>query len=248
MAYMYGSPYKNGYTYNNLYSQHSPYTQGNNSEGNINKHLRVKKPSITLEGTGKVKVVPDIAVVILGVITEGTELSAVQQENAEKIQSVIHALARVGVDSKDIETESYSILPQYDFIEGRQVFKGYRVTNTLKTTLSNTEEVGRVIDAAVASGANIVNDVRFVVSNPTRYYKIALSNAIEDAVNKARSIERKLDIVVDKTPIDILEISPGRDVVGERREFVASAVSTPIIAGETEIVARIKAIFNFRKN
>lgn len=247
MTYMYDSMYKNGYAYNNQYHQYNPYALWKNSKGCINRSVGIKKLRMILEGTGIVKAMPDIAVVILGVVTEGTELRIVQQENAEKVQSIIDSLIRSGVDRKDIETESYSIVPQYDYIEGRQVFKGYRVTNNLKITVRNVEEVGRIIDTAVANGANIVSSVNFVVSNPSYYYKIALSRAIMDAVSKAVSTERTLNIIIDKTPIDISEESTDRGVVIERRELTAPAVSTPIIGGEVEIVAKVKAVFNYRK-
>lgn len=245
MTYAYDSLYKNGYTYNNQWPQYNPYALWKNSQGCINRSVETKKPRMLLEGTGIIKVKPDAAVVTLGVATEGTELTTVQQENAEKIHSIIDSLTRIGVAKKDIETESYSIVPQYDYIEGKQVFKGYRVTNILKITVRNTEEVGKVIDNAVASGANVVNSVNFMLSDPSNYYKIALSKAIMDAVDKATSIERTLNIIVDKTPINISEESSTRGIVGERRELTASAVSTPIIGGEIEVIARIKAVFNY---
>ena len=247
MNYMYDSQHNNGYDYNNQYPQYNAYAPWQNTKGYMNKCAGVKVPSMTLEGTGIVKAKPDIAVVVLGVMTEGTELRAVQQENAEKVQSVIDSLIRIGVERRDIETESYSIVPQYDFIEGRQEFKGYRVTNTLKITLSNTEEVGKVIDTAVANGANVVNRVDFKLSDPSSTYKIALSKAIMDAVNKAVSIERTLKIIVDKTPISITEESSDVGIFQERSQLMATAATTPIISGEIEVVAKIKAVFNYRK-
>jgi uncharacterized protein YggE len=107
--------------------------------------------------------------------------------------------------------------------------------------------VGKVIDTAVANGANVVNRVDFKLSDPSSTYKIALSKAIMDAVNKAVSIERTLKIIVDKTPISITEESSDVGIFQERSQLMATAATTPIISGEIEVVAKIKAVFNYRK-
>lgn len=60
-------------------------------------------------------------------------------------------------------------------------------------------------------------------------------------------MEKTLNIIVDRTPIDISEVSSSRNIFEERRELMASAVSTPIIGGEIEITAKVKAIFGYRR-
>lgn len=225
------------------YYQYPKYgTQHYNTSQNT-ENLRMR-----LEGIGIVTVEADIAIVRLGVVTENKELRVAQQENAQRIQSVIDALLAIGVDREDIETESYSIMPMYDYVEGQQIFRGYRVTNSLRVTVENIQEVGRVIDTASESGANVVYSVNFTLSDPSEAYKAALSQAIMNAVSKAASIEGTLNITVDKTPIDIVEESFERPITRERDELRAPAAGTPILGGQIEVVSRVRAIFSYRRN
>lgn len=236
-------PYHSTYTYHN----HYPYMFGKNDSGFFNRDIKIENGTMTLNGTGIIKVQPDIAVVILGVVTEGMELRSTQQENAEKIRRIIDTLIRMGIEERGIETESYSVVPQYDYLEGTQVFRGYRVTNNLKITVRDINRVGEIIDAAVTSGANIVYSVNFTIADPSNAYRRALSQAIIDAIYKASTIEQTLRIIVDKTPSTIQEESVDMGIVRERDEFLAPIAATPIVSGEIEIIARIKATFAYRK-
>ena len=70
--------------------------------------------SFAVQGSGKVSAVPDIAQFTFGVTTEGGKnLSALQDENAQKINQAITYLKDNGVDEKDIKTRSLNITPRY---------------------------------------------------------------------------------------------------------------------------------------
>lgn len=215
-----------------------------------NRELKNNKENLILKigGSGSVKAAPDIAVAFIGVISEDKELSKAQEDNAVRSKKVVDAIMNLGIPERDIKTESFSITPEYDFIEGKQVFRGYRVNNNLQITIRNINEVGSVIDTAVAAGANAVYNINFAIVNREKIYERALSLAIRDAVSKAESIEKTLNVVVDSTPIEITEedaerISPKTELYS----LQSPAAATPIKSGEIEIVAKIRAIFNYKK-
>ncbi len=196
-----------------------------------------------VEGTGIVRVQPDIATASLGVVTENVQLRQAQAENSRIITAVISALKELGVESGDIQTQSYTIEPQYDFVDGKQVFRGYRVRHILKVTIRDIRRTGEIIDASVASGANIVNNISFSVSQPSNYYQQALKAAIDDAFVKAATIGNRLQVRVNPVPERIVE---------ERYEappmpflMQAADTSTPIQPGQIEIAARIEAVFRY---
>lgn len=232
MAYSDDS-YNNSFTYNQAPAYHS--YKGNN---HIDRDM-------SLNGVGIVKAIPDMAYVTIGVITENKELTFAQQNNAKITQNVINSLINSGVSKKDIMTESYSVTLQYEYREGEQVFKGYRVSNYFKIRINNIQEIGKLVDTAVENGANAVKNINFTLSNPTNIYRTALSKAIIDAVNKALSTERALNITVDKTPKKIIEDNTDRSFMVARDAIASPMASTPIVEGEIEVVAKIKAIFNY---
>jgi uncharacterized protein YggE len=210
--------------------------------------LETKTPVLKLEGTGTVTTSPDIASAFLGVVTENKQLSAAQKENSLVMDRVIASIIKLGIDEKDIKTENYSITPEYDFVEGKQVFRGYRVNNNIRITIRDISQVGKVIDTAVANGANAVFNVNFSLLNRAEIYKRALDLAIKDAVQKAKSVENTLKVRVDEIPVEVVELS---DTDRTGREglvtFKAPATATDIKSGELEVTAKIQTVFNYRK-
>lgn len=102
-----------------------------------------------MEGKGSVRVQPDTAIVVLGVITENKELKPAQEENAAKMTAILRELREMGIPSNDVQTRSYNIFPQYDFVEGQQIFRGYRVEHMLEVAIRDIGRIGQVIDNAV---------------------------------------------------------------------------------------------------
>lgn len=217
-----------------MYPKYYSYHNGIRAES-FNSKMKVA-------GQGEVNAVPDVAEIIIGVTTEGKQLEAVQKENARITQQVIDSIKKMGVDSKDIQTRNYSINPRYDYIEGKQVFRGYTVSNNVKVTIRQVGKVGEIIDAAVKAGANTVNSINFIVSDTSKYYNEALRLAVKDAQNKATVIAEKLKVNLNITPVQIVEqgVSPIAPMPASYKTLQAS---TPIEPGENKITASIEAVF-----
>ena len=202
--------------------------------------------TLRVEGRGSATVQPTIARVQLGVATENRSLTTAQAENATTTTAVINALTRQGIPVQDIATQSYTITAQYDFVEGQQVFRGYRVVNTLVVTIRDINRVGQIIDAAVAAGANFVNDISFTVANPSVYYHQALALAIDDAVAKAMTIGRRLNVTVSPVPLRVIETTfTAAPVEPALLKTAEAAQTTPILPGQQEITARVEVTFSF---
>lgn len=231
MSYLYPTNLTSGY------SNYYPYKQPHSKS--------IKTYKMKLYGKGSIKVTPDIAIVTLGVETENKELSIAQNENSIKMKKVIKALEDNGVQKEDIKTTSFSITPEYDFVEGRKIFRGYRVNNTLTITIKDIKETGNIIDTSIEAGVNNVSNIRFAISKPDQYYKIALDRAIKDSIEKAESIEKTLNIILNKTPIEIDE--DRIDYAPIQRTYVASTSSeAPIMEGTMDIRAAVEAVFSYK--
>lgn len=224
------------------------YQQGYSEVFPSNYNLRgeesVKNPNrLKVFGDGIVNAKPDKAEIEIGVITENKQLELAQKENAKITQQVIDSIKNMGVLEKDIQTKNYNIRTKYDYIDGKQEFRGYEITNYLKVVVQNINDVGKIIDTSVKNGANTVDNINFIVSDRSKYYNEALKLAIEDAQNKALVIGNKLKVKVNIVPIQITEKGIGRENSLTAITFKATDGSTPIEAGENKITAAIEAIF-----
>lgn len=196
--------------------------------------------TMILNGYGEITVVPNVAVIHLGVQTTGENVVAIQSENAQITQSVIQALQRMGVT--DIKTFQYTIDKIYDYENGRQIDKGYSVRNILEIRTTNLDMVGNIIDTAVNSGANLIELISFDVNNREYYYQQALNIAVMNAIQKAKSISMNLGIPAEPVPIKIVENSITPIQTFYRQELAAT---TPIMPGNIRIEASVTVDFAF---
>lgn len=209
------------------------------------KQYTGEKCSIKVNGAGTVKAIPDVATAILGVITEDLVLETAQSENAAKSTAVINSLIAMGISRRQVKTSSYNIESMYDYVVGKQVFKGYRITNLLSVTITNLANIGKIIDNATAAGANRVDGINFSVSDSSIYYDRALNLAIKSALRKGFIIAEAIGAEINEVPCKITEESLAVPLT-EGPMLKLSAQSTPILPGQIEIVARIEAIFEYK--
>ena len=147
--------------------------------------------TISVTGTARMTVPPDRAVTYLQVVTRSNaSADEAKDQNANVSDAVMTALLKAGVDRKDIETEGFSVYPEYDYVQDRgQVLKGYAATNSMKVTASDFDDIGKIIDASVDAGA-LVSYINYELSTAKlNEYKVsALANASLDARTKAEAI------------------------------------------------------------
>lgn len=204
-----------------------------------------KPKIIKVSGEGKIAAEPDMAEVRLGVSTENRALAVAQQENARSISNIKKALNQAGIQESDIQTIDYSIHPQYDYVEGRQVFRTYKVDHMLLINVTDIDRAGGIVDTAVRNGANVVSGITFKTSTYDKFYRNALSLAVMDAHRKAESIAETLNVKLSKVPMSITEVSGNNFVPYQTKTFAVSEASTSFQPGMLEIKTQVNAEFTF---
>jgi uncharacterized protein YggE len=143
--------------------------------------------SVQVSGTAVVNVVPNRALIQLGVQSNGRTTSAVENANTSAIQKVIKAVQALGVPPKDIVTDWYIIEPVYDNYDSLLI-KGYRINNVVAITLRDISQTSRVIAEALDAGANQVVNVEFYTSELRQYRDQARELAMQAASEKAQAL------------------------------------------------------------
>lgn len=197
--------------------------------------------TIEVTGVGERFAAPDEAVIVLGAVSEGKELQALQAENAEAVSGIIQALLTLGLPREQIQTAEFRIEPQYDFPDGQQVFRDFRITHLLQITTDMVDSVGELIDAAVAHGANQVSSLQFTLSEPERYEDEALSLAIANARRKAETIAESMGVALAAVPCEVQELTPSAPPIPFALSLQkADAAGTPIEPGRLTIRASVR--------
>lgn len=206
---------------------------------------------IRTSAVGEVVSSPDRAQIQIGVETENADVQVAQSQNAERMTNVTNAMKALGIPEDHLTTTGYSVTPVYDtnptpvpLAVGQRKPTTYRVSNTLLVRVDDVEQVGAVIDAAVASDANQVNSIAFMFSEQKG--QDLRAQALAQAVNRTRTDAGTVASALGVHLLDAREVqvdSGATPIVYDSRTGTASgavAPSTPIEAGTLKVTASVQ--------
>lgn len=160
------------------------------------------KNTISVSAEGKVKATPDLATVNLGVLTQGSSPSVVQEENSKKINKIIEYVKSQGINKDDISTSQFNIYPQYDYSNGRSAIIGYQLNQTITIKVrgvdKGTEQLGKILQGGVSEGANEISGVSLSFDDPDNLRQEARKKAIEKAKEKAQELAESAGLKLGK--------------------------------------------------
>ncbi len=206
---------------------------------------------LIVQGEGKVFAAPDMVTIVLGVETRNASAAGAVAENAILMSNTTNALLEAGIEQKDIQTSTYSLTTRpeekppiaADRAEGGVTMPPeFIATNRVTVRLNNTDDVGRVLDAAVAAGSNNIQSISFDLRDPAPEKDRALTMAIDDASRKAGVAASAAGVELGR----IMEISEGYSFVSARSEAafaLSAAPTTPISPGEMEVTASVTVTY-----
>jgi uncharacterized protein len=220
----------------------------------ISSTVTQKDSFFMVSGEGKVTVVPDTGIVNLGVTVPGKTVKEVQTEANQKINGIVSKLKSMQIADKDIETNNYSINPQYDYSQSNNnQITGYTITANISVTVRKLDQVNEVIDSATALGANTLGGIQFTVGDDRRkeLVKEARVKAIADAKDKAANLSQTAGLSLGRI-INIQESSSDlpRPVMMQLNKAVglggAADAATSVQPGSTDITSSITLSYETR--
>ena len=156
---------------------------------------------ITTVGTVASNLNVDIAVLTFSVKAEGAtvaEANAIALASATALRT---AVKEQGVDEDDIRQTGFDVTPNVQYhntkLTGDQVITGYNVELTLSVRIFDLNIIGKVIDAAMQTGANTAHELVYESSNTTEAYYSALAQAAQLAMKKAQLMAESCGLTLD---------------------------------------------------
>ena len=203
--------------------------------------------TITVGGTGKVTVAPDIAHVQLGVAIQKPTAKAAREAAASTMASVVAAVKSLGVADQDIQTTTVSLSPVYDYPpNAAPVVRGYQLTNQVAVTVRDLTKLSDVIDNAVAAGATSVDGVTFDVADRTGIEAQARQAAAKDARAKADVYAKTLGLAITgvsavsetvSTPVWYAPVAMASGAATDK------STPTPVQPGSTDVTITVQVSF-----
>lgn len=208
-----------------------------------------KNSSIRLTSEGRINIPADQVEITLQVITDKQDAESALLENNEKMEKVFNSLKEIGLDTNEYQTGGFNISPIYTQppkeYDSSWVSKidHYRVTNTIVIKTQKLALSGQIIDAALNSGANNLNNLTFNLKADRPYRARLIKNAIQNALKDASTIAEELNQKIIKVKKIIFNDATNPNPVYGPMLF-KSANGTPLQAGNVELTASITVIFD----
>lgn len=205
--------------------------------------------TITVTGTGRVAVAPDVADLQLGVSIVRRTVAVARAEGTSTMAAILAAIEAAGVPRRDVRTTTLSVQPRYDYRDNKPpTLTGYELVNGASVVIRDLARLGEVIDGTLGAGATSMDRLAFRVADP----------------GPAEREARLLAMAMARSRADVLAESAGLSIVGvadvveggatqppwprmkAERMMLASDAATPVEAGETEISVSVTVTYRAR--
>ncbi|HSE89880.1 MAG TPA: SIMPL domain-containing protein, partial [Candidatus Binatia bacterium] len=173
-------------------------------------------------------------------VTQARNALDAAKENSEKLARVMSEVKKFLGKGDEVKTANYSLNPNYRYPQGgKPEIVGYTATNVLQIKTSALENVGKLIDAAMRSGANTIQRLLFTLKDEHSAQIQALRLASTRAKAKAEAMANALGLKIVKV-LSVTENERGvRPIImpqsrGTQME-TAAAAPTPVEPGTIEV-------------
>lgn len=214
--------------------------------------------TVSVNGQSEIKATPDLVTINFDIQARGITASKAKDSADEIFTKLINSLKQLGIKEEEIKTTNLNVNPEYDWINGKRVDKGYLADHyiTIELSTENSDKISGIIEAGVDAGA-LLSYINFELSQILQNEKKAeaIKLATEDARIRADAIAsglgKKLGDIVsvsdsnfNYSPWPLYKASTGVDMA-ESASLAKEATaqinpSEQIVYGNVAVIYKIK--------
>lgn len=159
--------------------------------------------TITVNGTGEVVAIPDIATFNFSIIEEASTVAEANQKATEKNNEAIALLRSKGIEDKDIVATpnfnpkyEYSKVPctQWSCPPSNPTIVAYEVSYFVTVKVREADKTAEIVTTLGEVGVKNLSNVSYTIDDDEDLKLEARTKAIEDAKSKARKLAKDLDV------------------------------------------------------
>jgi uncharacterized protein YggE len=204
---------------------------------------RANRSGITVIGTGTASSPVDQVTITLGVEVQRTDPGDAFRVVAGTATALLALLADHGVDSRSVRTSNLTLVPEWDYRDGRNHRIGYQARQDFVVTVEGLAGVDRMLtDVANRAGEGVtIGGISLLSAEPAAAMARARAAAFADASGRAE----QLAALAGRTLGPVEWVDEGGPVGGpEPRMYRTAAVSAgaapmPIAAGDTPVTVTL---------
>lgn len=197
-----------------------------------------RTPEISASGRGESFITPDHAILVVTVETNSSSASGAAEENAKLVTLSMEKLRTAGAKTLELTNGGYSLNQDYENGDRRRP-RGFVARNSIRIEVPRVADVGKLIDAAVSGGANLVSPIQYLGPNMDQARRDALKSAANDATRDAQTLAAAAGgtlgrLISMSTGIGAPPIAYGSEMV--RQTSVTGSTAVPTSIRPTDLV------------
>lgn len=181
-----------------------------------------------------------------------------QSLNATEFQKVKKTLESFKIKKEDIQTENYSLNPEYIYDQKTQQNKmvGFHALQILRVTLKKVEDLGSLLDSVVTSatkndsGAN-VNSILWDTDKRQQMELAALTDAVKNGRLKADELAKAANVKIKGVSMLSHGVAASNNPIPPRgmmkaMAFEAGGANTEVMAGQVKVRVDVTAQYDIQ--
>ena len=203
--------------------------------------------TLVVTGQGDRPVQTTKARIQLGIEIEAKTAQEVQVEIASKTNALVAKLQALNVEK--LQTTNITLNPKYVYENNRPPRQVGFTGQTSVSFVTSIDKAGTTLDAAVASGANRVDQISFIAPEEAlrSARNASLQDAVKDAQTQADAVLSVLNLKVQSVrTIQVNNTPPVQPLTNQATFAKADAApATPVIGGEQRVQTSVVMEFNY---
>jgi uncharacterized protein YggE len=182
-------------------------------------------PLVHLRIAETLRTPPDEANLTVGTQATAPTATAAVAANNLKTERLLSAIQAQGIRERDTQTQGIQLQSQYRYErepggESRQIFTGYRASNSIRIKTRDIPALTRLLDSLTAAGADSVNGPSFSISDPAPLRREARRRALERSKAEALEYARNQGF----TKVTLLSVEEGTSYRGSEVVVTGSRI------------------------
>ncbi len=201
--------------------------------------------TISVSGTGRVVLIPDIADLRLGVSHTAKTVKDARAAAAKSMTAVLASLKKLGIAERDIQTTTLSLQPVYDYYTPNKPprLTGYALSNAIVVTVRDLDKISDAIDGSLAAGATSLDGISFRVDNQAAAEKKAREAAVADAKAKAQTLASAAGVSITGVASISETMAPPPYPIYLGADRAAGELATPVQPGTSEVSVTVAVVY-----
>ncbi len=201
---------------------------------------------INVSGEGKIKVIPDVAIISLGVENTGKNAAEVKIVNDEIVDKLLKYIKKNNIPSADFQTANVGLYKNYDYEKKKY---NYIAKQEITVTIKDLTKYNEFMMGVTETGVTTIQGVKFKSSKIDFYQAEARKKAMLNAKQKALDYVSVINQKVGKALLisDNSESNHARPIYKNMAmATLDSSMEKPnetLAIGEIEIISNVQVAF-----